>query len=174
MRLNLRTLLPVTLGVVTLAACGVDIDFWDERSFEVDVPEESEKSVEKAIDVDLKEHAEFKEKLTQLKDVDVVEIWLEVPAVDAANKATKVSGRLEVSGLEDDAEKILVAEYKDLAIGAGGKVQLEWDDEGYEKLKSFAFDAPNQFRLHLSGALDELPAKFTLETRLHVVATVGL
>lgn len=174
MRLNLRTALPVTLAVATLAACGVDIDFWDERAFDVDVPAESEKAIETTLDVDLQEHAEFKEKVTQLKDVDVVEIWLEVPSVEADNKATKVSGRLEVSGLDDGAEKILVAEYKDLNIGAGGKVQLDWDAQGYEKLKSFAFDSPHKFRLHLVGSLDEVPAKFKLETRLHVVATVSI
>lgn len=172
MTLSLRTILPAALLV--LSGCGVDIDFWDEREFDVDVAAGAESKIDTFIDVDLQEHAQFKEKISQLKDVDIVEIWLEVPSVESGNETTKVSGRVEVSGLDEGAERILVADYKDLAIGVGGKVKLEWDATGYEKLKAFAFEAPHQFRIYVTGSLDAVPADFKLKARLHVVATVGI
>ena len=168
----LRSSLPAVL--VVLAGCGVDIDFWDERYFDVLVPAGSESQFDEQIDVDLKEHAQFKEQLSGLKKVEVVELWLEVPSVDGSNAATKVSGRIEVSPLEDGAEKVLVADWENLAIAPGGKVRLEWDPAGYAKLEEVAFEAPHQFRLFVTGSLDEVPADFELKARLHVVATVGL
>ena len=168
----LRTILPAAL--VVLGGCGVDIDFWDEREFDVLVPAGSEARFEDHIDVDLTEHAQFKEQLSGLQKVEVVEIWLEVPSVAEGNATTKVSGRIEVSPLEDGAEKQLVADWKDLPIGVGGKVKLEWDADGYAKLEELAFETPHRFRIFVSGSLDEVPADFRLKARLHVVATVGL
>lgn len=159
---------------VALAGCGVDLDFWDEREFDIDVPAGGPTSVDLNQLVDLTEHAQFKDKVSQLKTVDVTEIWLEILSLDPSNQTTSLSGRIEIAEDGDGKPTQLLASYDKLVVAQGGKVQLTWDAAGYEKVKSLAFDNPHKFRLLVKGSIDALPAKFKVKARTHVVANVGL
>lgn len=172
---SLALLAALSLALPVLASCGdgLSVDFWDEREFDVDLPAGGQNAISDAKVVDLSEHAEVKDRLKQLKSLTVPEIWLEVSKVDATNKATRASGKLEVSENVDGAARTLVADYKDLAIGEGGKTQLPLDRPTQKIVEDLAL-TKSSFKAFYSGSLDQLPAKFHVKARIHVVATVGL
>jgi hypothetical protein len=164
------------VGILPLfTGCDISADFWDERKFAVDIPADGEKKVtgnEQAVDIG--SHSEIADKLDQLQDLDISEIWVEIPKVySETNKATKASGKLKAKGPNAEDQWIDIGSYTDLAITEGGKIQIIPDAAVTAQLKDWALHGSHKFFVTYEAEMDEVPAKFDVKARLHIVASVG-
>lgn len=162
-----------------LPGCGTNLDFWDVREFDVDIPASAApfldgKEKSELVDLtDVAQHADIVQQLGKIDNVVVPEIWLEVSNVDASNQTTLASGKFEASEDTADATRILVAEYKDLPVANGGKLQLQLATEPQVQVEKLALEK-KKFRIYYSASMDKLPAKFHVKARVHVQATLKL
>ena len=179
MKMRLVPFLASLALLPVLPGCGTNLDFWDVREFDVDIPaaaapyvDGNEKS--ELVDLtDVAQHADIVQQLGQIDNVVVPEIWLEVSNVDANNKTTLAGGKFEASEDAPGATRILVAEYKDLPVANGGKLQLQLATEPQKAVEKLALEK-KKFRIFYSAKLDALPAKFHVKARVHVQATLKL
>ncbi len=153
--------------------CGlpdVSADFWDERTTNVDEASVLERDSADSV-VDLSTRPELKKSLDLLKDFDIAEIWLETPTIDPANQATAVSGRAQVS--HDGVAWVDLGNYSGLQIAANQKIEIVPDPAMVALIKGWV-KADGKFHVKYHLTLDKVPAKFTVKSRIHIVATAGL
>ena len=212
---SLAGLLAMTLPM--LASCnGPSIDFWFEKDLAVkyDLPtnpdgtpaappeylamldDAAKEGKKDRIPVDLSQFAEFKDKFSQVKEIVVPEIWLEVTELNAEKTNSKtITGKLQFSEvyLGDDAtpEQVAaapkttlaecsVAKNSALEIAKGAKMQLVFDPEPQRKFEQLA-RSTGKFTMFYEvavqkkdGAPSPLPVDFKVKARVHILATVAL
>jgi hypothetical protein len=93
------------------------------------------------------------DKLQQIESVVVPEIWLEVSNVDATNKVTLASGKLEASEDADNAERIVLGDFTDLPVAPNGKITLNLNAANQIKVETLALDK-KKFRIYYSASLN--------------------
>jgi hypothetical protein len=102
----------------------------------------------------------------------VPEVWLEVSNVTSTNATTKVSGQVLVMA-DSAATPTVLADYKDLAVGEGAKLQVLLDVEPQKAVLAPILKGASA-QVKFTGTLDAVPAQFKVKARVHVVASVGL
>jgi len=168
----LRSLLAAS-SLLVFGACGpLTVDQWMEREFTVDVPAGGSTTVEGMKTLSLSEVPELKGQLQLVKEVTVPEVWLEVSNVTSTNATTKVSGQVLVMA-DSAASPTVLADYKDLAVGEGAKLQVLLDVEPQKAVLAPILKGASA-QVKFTGNLDAVPAQFKVKARVHVVASVGL
>ena len=169
---SLRSLLAVS-ALVALCSCnGLSIDHYIEREYTVDVPAGGDTAVETLKTLSLAEVEEFKSQLSLIQEVTVPDVQLSVSNVTSTNATTKVSGQVLVMANES-SEAVLLADYKDLPVTDGGKLQLDLDVAPQRKVLAPILKGASA-KVKFTGNLDAVPAQFKVKARIHVVAVVGL
>ncbi|MBM4379975.1 MAG: hypothetical protein FJ086_11880, partial [Deltaproteobacteria bacterium] len=120
----------------------------------------------------LAELEELKGQLQYVRDVTVPDIELQVSSVSATNATTKVSGQVLVMAGEQATPTVL-ADYEDLTVAEGGKLQLALDVAPQRAVLAPILKGETA-QLKFTGNLDAVPAQFKVKARIHVVAVVGL
>jgi hypothetical protein len=159
--MSLRRLVPA-LVLPLLMACGTPIDFWATKEFDIDIaaipPEAADLFVdggqkENQTVVDLTNQKETMDKLQQIESVVVPEIWLEVSQVDATNRVTLASGKLEASEDADGAERIVLGDFRDLPVAPNGKIDLKLNADSQIRVQNLALEK-KKFRIYYSASLN--------------------
>jgi hypothetical protein len=163
----------VTLGLLSLAACVVNL------SFSMDKPGIVLKSAagqttltQQAISVNLGDYKEITDHQKNIKSLDLDYADITITAVDPMNAATTVSGTVTLrKDLADAAHDIPVGNPNTtLTVAVGQKLHLA----GTPALDAFLLSqlqSAGSFYVMINGSIDHGPANITVDVNLH--ASIG-
>src|SRR5438552_3864462 len=162
-----RTII-VTLGLLTLAACVVNLSFDMKKTVQVQTNAGATNYSQNVL-VQLSDYKEIVDHQKDIKSFDLDSVDATVTAIGANNHATKVSGTLVLRKLLTDppANDIQVGSFTNVAVTVGQTVNIK----GTPTLDAFLLDQLQHVGTFYAetpnGAVDG-QADVTLELNLHV------
>lgn len=158
----------VTMGLLTLAACVVNISFEMKKPVAVQTPA-GVTAFSQNVLVDLADYKEITDHKDSIKSFDLESVDATISAKNAPNKATKVSGTLVLRQvLTDAAHDVPVGSITDLLIEVGQSVKIP----GSPALDAFLLQqlqsAGKFYAVITNGSLQGGAADVVLDLNLHV------
>lgn len=166
-------LLAATVAAISLVGCiPLDLSVCGTHEWTVEQDLDDPGSSEEKITVSFDSNAQFRSYSDRITSIEVASASLEIVEVLANNVATKASGILEIAA-DDDSERLAVGEYRDIAVEAGRKIELELTEAGKTKIGELLTTGSRKFQAYVKGDLDQVPAHLKLRARFELVAHVG-
>lgn len=114
----------VTIGLLTLSACVVDLSFDVKKS--VAVQTAGAAAFSQNVLVNLSDYKEITDHKDNIKSLSLQSLDATVATVNSGNKATKVSGTLVLRKvLTDSSADLIVGNINDLPVAVGQKVTIK-------------------------------------------------
>jgi hypothetical protein len=163
----------IASSTAALSSCTVGLDLsicataeWDAQS------RGAATTTDRSFVVDLATEKRFADAATFFEEVELVATAIEVVSLGENNAASRITGKLEV-GPEDGSSSVTLAEFKDVAITANTRLELELAPEAKALAEQLLKDGSHKFKARVSGELDRAPASARLRARFTVLAKVG-
>lgn len=170
---RLKSLSAATLCLMTGCGLKTGLDLsicgtadWEAKSRGADT------TTERVVDVSFNSNTDFVDAAKAFDSIELATATVEVLSIDATNKATSVSGRLEV-GPADGSSRVLIGEYTNLAVSVGSKVEVALTDSGKALVSGQLKSGTRSFKAYLMGTLDKAPVAVTLRARFTVKAVAA-
>ena len=160
----------VTLGLLTLAACVVNLSFAiDKPGIELKSDAGANSITQQHILVNLADYKEVTDHKDNIKSFDLDYIDVTLTAVDASNTASSVTGTVSLRKKETDpaANDIAVGSLTAFPLLVGQKLRIS----GTPALDAFLLQqlqSAGQFVVIVNGTIDKGVANVTVDFNLHV------
>ena len=170
-----RFLLAGLVGSASLlSSCDLPIDFWADKSTAVNIAAGEMTSVtQPAQTVNLNDYPAVAGNAKLIKSVQIPEVWVEVATIDSSNQATAVSGTVTIADPGDSSFTPITLTYSNVPIVAGGRLDLTPQASDVSRLQTL-LQTKGKCSIQYSASIDQLPAAFTLQGEIHVIATVSV
>lgn len=166
-------LLAATVAAFSLVGCvPLDLSICGTHEWTVAQDLDDPGTSEEKITVTFDSNEQFRNYSDRITSIEVASASLEIVQVLANNEAKTASGKLEIAA-DDDSERLVVGEYRDIEIETGKKIELELTDEGKAKIGELLTQGSRTFQAYVKGDLDQVPAHLRLRARFELVAHVG-
>lgn len=168
-----KRLLPVLLAIVpvTFIACDVPIDFWDAKTITVQIAADGQNSVSDTQNVDLNKDSAISKNLDKLTTLKVPEIWLKMNTIYDDNRATTASGTVTISDPSDESWGAVTLTYNNVPIAADSELNISPDASSLVRVAGL-LKTKHALKAVYTASVDQLPAHFSFDGRIHVSATV--
>jgi hypothetical protein len=168
-----KRFLPVLLAIVpvTFTACDIPIDFWDAKTITVDLAAGGETSVSNTQTVNLNNDSAISKNLSKLTSLKVPEVWLKMDTIYPDNAATTVSGTVTISDPTDSSWTPVTLTYNNVPITADSELDISPDPSVLVDVASLLKNK-HELQAVYSASVDQLPAHFSFDGRIHISATV--
>ena len=162
----------VTSGLLTLAACVVNLSFaMDKPGIVLQTPAGATALKEQTFLVDLSQYSEVQDHKDNIKSLDLDYVDITVTGVDAANTAGSVSGTVTLrKSATDTTHDVAVGSLSAFALRTGSTVRIN----GTPALDAFLLQQlqdVGQFLVVVNGAADRGVISVTADFNLH--ASIG-
>jgi hypothetical protein len=164
----------VVASTSMLSSCDLPIDFWVDKTTNVNIPTGDMTTVTQAPQtVNLNDYPAVAGQAKLIKSVQIPEVWIEVTSIDPTNTATQVSGTLSITDPTDSTFAPVMLTYTNIPIVAGGRLDLTPQASDVTRLQTL-LQTKGSCSITYSASIDQLPAVFSLQGELHLIATVSV
>jgi hypothetical protein len=169
-----RKLLTALVAATPLAltSCDVSVNFWDQRTFTVNLQGPVTAVMNQTTTVDLSQDPAVENAVDSISDLQVLAFWVQVTNVYPDNQATSVSGSVTISDPNDSTWTPITISYTNVPIALNGQLQLTPNPDDVTAIANL-LQTKHVLQAVYSGSVDQVPAHFDFQGKINIAATIN-